>query len=394
MAQAFDVIVIGAGIAGASVAATLAPTRRVVVLERESQAGYHSTGRSAALFSAIYGGPAIRSLTRASRPFFTSPPPGFSDGLLISRRGALYIAREDQLDELEAFAAMADVARGTNRVGATEACRLSPLLAENYVSQALHEPDAQDIDVNALHQGYLRRLRNDGGELRTDAPVQAIERRRSVWRVTTPSQDLEAPILVNGSGAWADEIAMMAGAAPVGLTPRRRTAVLVEPASAVAHWERSPLTIDIDEQFYFKPDAGLMLLSPADEQPIAPCDVQPDEFDIAVAIDRFEKATKATVRRVRARWAGLRSFVADRRPVVGFDDDRDGLFWLAGQGGYGIQIAPALGRLAAALVMGDAPPNDIMAEGLDLAEIAPSPSRRASPAPPTPVQATDLRRVE
>ena len=390
MAQPFDVIVVGAGIAGAAVAACLAPTRRVVVLERESHAGYHSTGRSAALFSAIYGSPAIRALTRASRPFFTSPPPGFSDASLVSRRGALYIAREDQLDQLEAFAAMADVASGVSRIGQSEACRLSPLLAENYVNQALYEADARDIEVNALHQGYLRWLRDEGGELRTDAPVQAIERRRLVWRVTTPSQDLEAPTLINAAGAWADEIAMLAEAAPVGLTPRRRTAVLVEPVTEVAQWERSPLTIDIDEQFYFKPDAGLMLLSPADEQPLAPCDVQPDEFDIAVAIDRFERATKATVRRVRARWAGLRSFLADRRPVVGFDTDRDGFFWLAGQGGYGIQSAPALSRLAAALVMGDAPPDDIMAEGLNLADIAPDPSRRAPPMWPTHTRSADF----
>jgi len=370
MADPFDVLIIGAGIAGASLAASLPAGRRVALIEREAQPGYHATGRSAALFSQIYGNAAIRALSRASRAFLFEPPAGFAPTPLVAPRGALYIARDDQRASFAAMAALPDVAAGARAASVAEARRLSPLLRDGYVDQALFEADARDIDVNVLHQGYLRQFRAKGGELRLDSGVTAIERVGGQWRVTTASGDFASPIVVNAAGAWADALAVLAGAAPIGLTPRRRTAVLVEGADdpAVA---ASAMTIDIDETFYFKPDAGLLLISPADETPALACDARPEEMDVALAIDRVERATTLKVRRVRAKWAGLRSFVADRAPVVGFDPALAGFFWLAGQGGYGIQTAPAMGALAAALVAGQAVPAELIDSGLDVGRVAP-----------------------
>jgi D-arginine dehydrogenase len=370
MAEPCDVLIIGAGIAGASLAASLPAGLRVTLIEREAQPGYHSTGRSAALFSQIYGNAAIRALSRASRPFLFEPPAGFALSPLVAPRGALYIARRDQRASFEAMAALPDVAAGARIVDPAEAKRLSPLLRDGYVGHALYEEDARDIDVNALHQAYLRRFRLGGGRLLLDSGIGALERIGSSWRAITPAGPVVSPIVVNAAGAWADGVGAMAGAAPIGLSPRRRTAVLVEspPDPAVA---ASAMTIDIDERFYFKPDAGLLLLSPADETPVDACDAMPEEIDVAVAIDRVERATTLKVRRVRGKWAGLRSFVADRGPVVGFDPGLPGFFWLAGQGGYGIQTAPAMGRLAAALVGGEEVPADLVDFGLDASQVAP-----------------------
>jgi D-arginine dehydrogenase len=370
MAHSFDVLIIGAGIAGASLAASLPADLRVALIEREAHPGYHSTGRSAALFSQIYGAAPIRALSRASRAFLFDPPPGFAETPLVAPRGALYIARPDQRASFEAMAALPDVASGVRIVDLAEARLLSPLLREGYLGHALFEEGARDIDVNALHQGYLRRFRANGGQLLLESDVSALESVKSSWRARTPAGDIRSPVLVNAAGAWADHVGAMAGAALIGLTPRRRTAVLVE-GGEEPQVAASAMTIDIDEQFYFKPDAGLLLLSPADETPVDACDAQPEEIDVAVAIERVEQATRLQVRRVRAKWAGLRSFVEDRCPVVGFDPDLPGFFWLAGQGGYGIQTAPAMGRLAAALIRGEAAPDDLLEFGLSLADIAP-----------------------
>jgi len=374
---AFDVVVIGGGIAGASVAAELSATHRVVVLERESQPGYHSTGRSAALFSEIYGNPVIRALTRASRRFLTEPPSGFAEAPLVRPRGALYIARADQCRKLEAFAALPDVAPAVRHLSTQEARRLCPILRPDHAVQAVLEPDAWDIDVHALHQGCLRRLARQGGRLATDAEVAGLARDADGWRVDSTAGVFRAPIVVDAAGAWAEAVAALAGVAPIGLVPCRRTALLVPPPSLVAI-EAWPMVIDADETFYFKPDAGLLLLSPADATPTAPSDVQPDELDIAVAIDRVERATTLEVRTVRRKWAGLRSFVADRGPVIGFDAGAPGFFWLAGQGGYGIQTAPAAGRLAAALVRGEAVPADLAALGITADAVGPARCRPAA----------------
>ncbi|MEO8779859.1 MAG: FAD-binding oxidoreductase [Rhodanobacter sp.] len=371
----FDIAIIGGGMAGASVAANLASHARVIVLERESQPGYHATGRSAALFSEIYGSASIRTLTRASREFLHTPPRGFVDTPLVSPRGALYIANAEQLGELDGFAALPDVAAGTIRVGAIEARAKSPMLQEGYVAAALFEQNAMDLDVHALHQGYLRLLRQQGGRLKNDAGVIALERRGEAWEITTSTGVFHAKAVINAAGAWVDEIAKLASATPIGIQPLRRTAFMVD-SPVGSDSDQWPMTVDIDEQFYIKPDAGRLLLSPADETPSPPCDALPEEMDIAIAVDRIERATTLSINRVQQKWAGLRSFVPDRNPVVGYDPEIPEFFWLAALGGYGIQTAPAMGRLAAALFLRNALPDDLLALELDPFTI--SPERLAS----------------
>jgi D-arginine dehydrogenase len=365
-----DIIVIGAGMAGASVAAHLAETQRVVLLEREERAGYHATGRSAALFTEIYGNAVIRALTRASRAFLFDPAPGFAERALTHPRGCLYIATAEQLEALQRFAALPDIAPATRWLSAGEARGRCPILREGYVSGALLEADSSDIEVHGLHHGYLRLFRQRGGRFINNAAVEALERDTRGWIVRAGAESLQAAILVNAAGAWADEIAQLAGVKPVGLVPCRRTAVLVDPPAgmAVDEW---PFVNDIDEQFYFKPDAGSLFISPADETATEPGDAQPDEWDIAVAVDRIQAATTLQIHRLKARWAGLRTFAPDRSPVVGFAPDAEGFFWLAGQGGYGIQTAPALSRAAAALVQGLQLPQDLLAAGVAAADMSP-----------------------
>jgi D-arginine dehydrogenase len=240
------------------------------------------------------------------------------------------------------------------RVTRDEALRLCPILRPECVHSAIVEDDAADVDVHALHQGYLRRFRAAQGTLAVNADVRGMTRRGGVWHVETEGRSFQAPAVVDAAGAWADAVAERAGVAPLGIEPRRRTAALVDlpDGTEAARW---PMVIDIDETFYMKPDAGQLLISPADETPVAACDVQPEELDVAVAVDRVEQATTLTIRRVRKRWAGLRSFAPDRSPVIGFDAAAPGFFWLAGQGGYGIQTAPAAAKLAAALLRGERP---------------------------------------
>lgn len=363
--QDVDVAVIGAGIAGASAAAQIAQRRRVLLLERESQPGYHATGRSAALFSETYGNAVVRALSRASRGFLYDPPQGFADYPLVRPRGSLHVARPEQLAALEALWAEPDIAAQARRLGPEETRQLCPLLRAGYAAEAVFEPQSADVDVHGLHQGYLRLFRARGGRALSDAEVTALEPARNGWRVHTGRGSFDAAIVVNAAGAWADEVAKAAGLAPLGIVPHRRTALLVD-APAAPDIADMPMVIDIDEQFYFKPDAGKLLLSPADETPSPPCDAQPDELDVAVAVDRVQTAVSFAITRVRRKWAGLRSFAPDRSPVIGYDPRAEGFFWLAGQGGYGIQTAPAAAALAAALLDGEA------AADVDAGEVAPA----------------------
>lgn len=365
-----DVIVIGAGIAGASVAYELAATHRVLLLERESQPGYHTTGRSAALFTETYGNAAMRALTRASKGFLAGPPSGFSPTPLLAPRGTLLVARAEQLPALQRVHEECSALVGDLEWWSGDKVRARvPCFASDQVAGGLLEPDAMDIDVHALHQGFLRGLRTREGRLVCHAEVRAMARERRQWRVQTAAGEFAAPLLVNAAGAWADEVGRLAGAAPIGLVPRRRTAITFDPPpAAIDGW---PAVIDVDEQWYFKPDAGRILASPADETPSPPCDAQPDEYDVAVLVDRLTRVTTLQVPRIHARWAGLRSFVADRTIVAGFDAQVDGFLWLAGQGGYGIQTAPAVARLASALVRGEAVPADIADLGVDAAALSP-----------------------
>ena len=372
MTQTCDILVIGAGIAGASAAYELSVAADVVVLEQESQPGYHTTGRSAALFTETYGNLTIRTLTSAGRAFFQAPPAEFGEHPLLTPRGTLMTARADQIGALEAALAQTPTTvEPVRRIDAAEAIALNPALNPDYIAAAIYEPAARDIDVHALHGGYLRALRQRGGRLVTGAGVQALSRDGGTWVAGTRAGNFAAPIVVNAAGAWCDEVAGLAGVRPCGLVPKRRTVFTFDAPDGldISAW---PATIDIDEQFFFKPDAGRILGSPADETPSLPCDAQPEVLDVALGIDRIEKATNLTVRRLVNKWAGLRSFVADKTPVVGMDTQADGFFWLAGQGGYGIQTSPALSRAVAALITTGDLPAELTARGLDKAMLAPA----------------------
>ena len=345
-----DIAVIGGGIAGVSIAAHLSALASVRLFEMEDQPSFHSTGRSAALFSETYGNPTIQALTRASRDFCFTPPADFCAAALVKPRSVLTIARTDQADALDELLRSAESWDRIEHKSVAEAVALHPLLktAELYGAALRNGP--ADIDVNELLQGYLRLFRARGGEIVTASPVTRLERDGDAWIVGTPDAAVRSTIVVNAAGAWAGGVAKLAGASDIGLQPLRRTAMLLAPPPGVSV-EAWPMLLDVDEQFYLKPDAGQFLLSPADETPSPACDAQPEELDIAVAIDRLERATTLQVRRVAHKWAGLRSFVVDRSPVVGFDPVQPGFFWLAALGGYGIQTAPALSRFAASLAL-------------------------------------------
>lgn len=369
--ERYDIAVIGAGIAGASVAAELARSARVILIEQESQPGYHTTGRSAAVYSPIYGPQPIRALTRASLNFFEQPPGGFSDRSLLSPIDAAFVARPNQAEHLSAMEAELADATTVRRIDAEELYQRLPLLRPGYALGAMWDSGTSEIDVAALHQGYLRRFKAGGGTVLTQAEVTELGRTGDGWRVTTAKGDgVSVRTVVNAAGAWADEVGRMAGAEAIGLVPKRRTALMIDaPKDCKVH--ALPLVVDVEEQFYLKPDAGKLLISPANEDPEPPCDAQPDEMDIAICVDRIEKAFNVSVRRIENPWAGLRSFVADKCPVAGFSERVDGFYWLAGQGGYGIQSAPALAQLAAAEVLGRPIPPHILAERLDPVTIRP-----------------------
>ena len=366
-----DFVVIGAGIAGAAAAANLAARGSVLLFEAEDQPGYHSTGRSAALFSEIYGNAVIRRLTRASRSFLFKPPAGFAPTPLVTPRETMFFGTPEQVDLLARMRQDPDVAEATVLLSPEQARERVPAFLPDYLGGAVLETGSADIDVDALHQGFLRQARALGAELVTRARIEALARIDGRWHLSTATDRYSAPVVVNAAGAWGDEVARSAGVTPLGLQPKRRTAALVNvPGNLDA--TRWPASISIDEAFYFKPDAGLMLISPADETDSPPCDAQPEELDVAIAVDRFETATGAQVRRVLNSWAGLRVFSPDRTPVAGFDPDAEGFFWLVGQGGYGIQTAVALGRLAAALCADGRLPQDLIDMGLEAQMLAPS----------------------
>jgi D-arginine dehydrogenase len=362
--ESFDFIVIGAGIAGASVAAHLAPYGRVLIVERESQPGYHSTGRSAAMFDEGYGPPQVRALTRASRAHFERLTGA------MTPRGALFVGRADQRAAVERLHdALSRESVASQFIHRDDARARVPVLRPEAAVHALLDPGACDLDVHAIHQDFLRRAREQGSTLRCDAEVIGMERDADSWRVTlTVGHEVRAPIVVNAAGAWADAMGRLAGAQPLGLDPRRRSAFTFAPPAGtdVRDW---PLVIGIDEDFYFKPDAGVLLGSPANADPMAAHDVVAEELDVAIGIARIEEATTLTIRRPLRTWAGLRSFVPDGALVGGFDDAQPGFFWCCGQGGYGIQTSPAMGAACAARILGQALPPYIADEGLSFDDL-------------------------
>lgn len=351
----FEVAIVGAGIAGAALAYTLAPQARVLLLERESQPGMHSTGRSAAMFMASYGPPQARALTRASRGFYAAPPTDFAASPLLAPRGALYVAWSGQQAALDAMhAALAATGTEIERLAAAQTLARVPVLRAQGLVGALWEPDAMDINVHALHQGYLRAARRHGATLWTEAELQRAQRDRSGWTLTLADRrQLRAGQLVNAAGAWADEVARRCASAPQGLQPRRRSAFSFD-APAGMDFRSWPVTAAVDERWYFKPDAGQLLGSPANADPVAAHDVQPEDIDIATGIHAIAQDTTLAIRRPRRTWAGLRTFSRSGELVIGAD--AQGLFWLAAQGGWGIQSAHGAALLAAALLNGQALP--------------------------------------
>ncbi len=376
MGAAPRIVIVGGGIAGASLAWTLAVRRGVapLLLERETQCGQHSTGRSAALYMPSYGPPAVRAATRASGAFYRSPPAGFATQPLLSARGALHVALADDADAAARLAALraqlAMAGAPARELDAAACLTRCPVLRPELVRGGLLEDEALDMDVDAILQGFLRGARTAGVEVRGDAEVLDVARTGGAWRLRTRAGTIDADVVVDAAGAWADALARLAGVAPIGLQPKRRSAFLFD-APAVDGWRDWPTVIDLAERFYFKPDAGCLLGSPANADAVEPHDVQPEEFDVASGIWAIEQATTLSIRRPRATWAGLRSFVADGEPVVGFDPRADGWFWLAGQGGYGIQSAPGLAQAAASLLLDGTLDAPLLDAGLRAEAIAP-----------------------
>jgi D-arginine dehydrogenase len=371
-----DILIVGGGIAGAGAAYEAAAFASVIVLERESRCGYHATGRSAASFTENYGGELVRRLALASRAFLEEPPAGFCDHPLLTPRGMITIGRADQLEllERELDRARALVPRIT-RMDVAAAIARVPILRQDYVAGAFVEPDSREVDVHGLHQGYLSAAKKRGARVLVNAGVRSVERRHDRWWVTTGGGTYSAPTLVNAAGAWADSIAELSGISPLGLVPKRRTAFNI-PAPAGMEIRGWPLINDIAEQFYFKPDAGQLFVSPADASPSAAVDAHAEDLDVAAGVERLERATTLDVRHVSRSWAGLRTFASDALPVVGPDGTAEGFFWLAGQGGYGIKTAPSLSRVCACLIRGNELPDDLRELGIAASALSPDRLRR------------------
>ncbi|WP_424321978.1 NAD(P)/FAD-dependent oxidoreductase [Gordonia sp. (in: high G+C Gram-positive bacteria)] len=389
--SSFDVIVIGGGIAGVSIAYELAEHRSVAIVERESTLAFHTTGRSAATFLESYGNSTVRAITRASRDFFLSPP-DFVDGPLIADLPLLIVANDTEVPGLrEQYRTVHGPAASTiELVNGASAEALNPMLRPGYTALAMVDYGSLELDVHGLHQGYLRGLRQRGGVVKRSAGVVAARREGSLWVLTDAAgNEHRACTVVNAAGAWCDEVATTFGAAPIGIAPLRRTAFMVPaprdlPSASASAVNRTmtavnrTMTMSASEDFYFKPDGAGFLCSPADETLTMPSDAKPDDLEIARAIERLNEATLLAVRSVSASWAGLRSFTVDRSPAVGPDPTVDGLFWFVGQGGYGIQMAPALARAGASLLAEGDLPDNLLATGVTAAGLAPDRSALAA----------------
>ena len=350
-AAAFDIAIVGAGIAGATLAAAIGTRARVLLLEAESQPGYHATGRSAAFWSETYGGPAIQPLTTLSGEALAA-------GGVLQRLGSLHVGRDGEAGRADAF--LAEFAGSGVALERVDPRAHVPGLREDWRVGVL-EPSCAYIDAAGYHQHALAQARRAGTRLVTNAALDSAVRAHGRWTIETRAGSFAAAMLVDAAGAWADAVAAAAGVAPLGIRPYRRTMVQLrtEPAPAAG----VPMVAHLGGDFYFKPEAGGRLwLSPHDEHPVEAHDVQAEELDVALAIDRLEQAVDWRVARVERSWAGLRSFAPDRLPVYGMDGTVPGFFWFAGQGGFGIQTAPAAAALAAALLLGDAPPAGLDAE--------------------------------
>lgn len=371
---AADFLVVGGGIAGLSAAAALARHGRVVVVEGEEALGYHSSGRSVSFSHYGIGGAAVRGLTAWSRPFFEAQPEGFSPAPVARAMPSLYFATEAMLPALAALeAGMAQFTDAIDTLAPDGLAAACPVLrtGDGGAVRGLLDRSGLKLDADALLQSYARAVRAAGSEVRLGTRIAGIDQRGDLWRLRTEAgATLEAPVLVNAAGAWADRVAGMAGVAPLGLQPMRRTIIVVDPPAGTdaRAW---PFVHAAANDFYMLPEAGQLLVSPVDEVADDPCDAQPEEYDLALAAHQLETYTILKVARIAHRWAGLRSFVADRVPTAGFAPDAPGFFWLAGQGGYGLQTAPAMAAIVAGLVTGAPWPEGLTGLGVTREQILP-----------------------
>ncbi len=370
-----DFAIIGGGIAGASLAYRLAEAlgsgKDIKVFECEDRPGYHSTGRSAAVYTETYGPPVIRALTAGSRPFFDNPPDGFASHDLLHPLGLLLAGTESARSQAEKiYADCRALTPNVTFLEGSDITDLVPVLRPAWTAVGVLEPDAMSMDVAALHDGYLRGFKAMGGEIIVDAEILGLNSSLNGWDIETKAGRWKAQTVINAAGAWADEVASLAQLSPLGLQPKRRTAIVFQSPDDLPDTDW-PMVNDVDETFYFKPDAGRILASPEEETPMPACDVQPDELDIAITVDRLQQATTFDIKRIDNKWAGLRSFFPDGVPCAGFDSANSGFFWLAGQGGYGITTSDAMARVSTELLLGKDTPADLVDIGVDISELNP-----------------------
>lgn len=372
MHKVYDTVIIGGGIAGASLGYFLSPHQSVLILERESQCGYHSTGRSAAEYTERFHSFMTGILTKASYEFLTNPPKGFSEVDLLIRRGNLVIADEEKATHLlETYEAECEKSPGLVLLTKEQAIERAPILNSDYIAAAFYDPDCWEIEVENLLQGYLKGAKSAGAKIEEKNEVLSIVKQNFGWTITTSNGEFHAKKIVNCAGAWADEIAKIAGLSPLGLMPLRRTVITVD-ADKDIDISNLPGINEIDDTFYFKPEGGKIMSSPADETQSSPCDAQPEDIDVAYAAHYLQISTKIDVSKISHKWAGLRTFSQDRNPVVGFSNECEGFFWLAGQGGFGIQTSAAMGRLATSLIVDGQIPDELSKMGLTEDVISPS----------------------
>ncbi len=366
-----DFLIIGAGAAGAGAGFELSRHGKVILLEAEAQPGYHSTGRSAALYTRFYGNRVVRALNLASLGFLESPPEGCAEHPLLTPRGAIGLAPPEAPDLVEEMLALDPSGTQIVELSPSRTIELVPVLKREAIGRAAYEEGVLDMDVHAIHHGFLRGLGARGGRVVTNARVEAVERSGGAWRLRAGGETYTAPVVVNAAGAWADEIGKLAGLPPIGLVPKRRTAIVIDLPDGV-DLRRAPALDQLDNEHYIKPDAQRLMVSPGDATPSPPCDAQPEDLDIAIMVDWLERVTTLTVHRIGNRWAGLRSFVADHTPVCGVEPGTEGFYWLAGQGGYGIMMSSSLGRTVCALITRGELPEDIRAFGVTAADLSPA----------------------
>lgn len=367
--------IIGGGIAGASLAYRLAEAlgsgTNIKVFEREDRPGYHSTGRSAAVYTETYGPSVIRALTAGSRPFFDNPPDGFASHDLLHPLGLLLAGTEAARTQAEKiYANCRALTPNVTFLERSAITDLVPVLKPEWTAVGVLEPDAMSMDVAALHEGYLRGFKAMGGEIIVNAEILGLNSSPTGWDIETRAGSWKAQTIINAAGAWADEVSGLAQLSPLGLQPKRRTAIVFQSPDDLPDtgW---PMVNDVEETFYFKPDAGRILASPEEETPMPACDVQPDELDIAITVDRLQQATTFDIKRIDNKWAGLRSFFPDGVPCAGFDPANNSFFWLAGQGGYGITTSDALARVSTALLLAKNTPADLVDIGVNISELDP-----------------------